>query len=648
MFDLIVIGGGHAGIEAAVAAARMGCSAGLVTSEAAAIGRMSCNPAIGGTAKGHLVHEIDALGGVMGELADATGIQFRLLNRSKGPAIWSSRCQSDREAYAGAAQELVAAENAITVIEETVVDVIARGGRVAAVVTGAGEEIGCRALVVASGTFLNGVLFTGLDGRAGGRYGEQPATGLSQAFQRLGIETGRLKTGTPPRLQRASIDFAVLDEQPGDERPVPFSRRTDPARFPRLPQVSCHITFTNRATHDLLATGFDRSPMFTGRIRGAGPRYCPSIEDKVVRFADRDRHQLFLEPEGLDSDLVYLNGFSSSLPAEVQLAALRTVRGLEQVAVARYGYAVEYDFFPAYQVDATLESKHLCGLYFAGQVNGTSGYEEAAAQGLMAGINAALSVRRGANGARDELVLRRDQAYIGVLIDDLVTKPSHEPYRMFTSRAEHRLVLRQDNADRRLSAYGHELGLIADQAMAQLRRRSELLATAVAELRGTTLAPARINGWLRSRGASELQRPETAAALCRRPEVRLAALLGETVPAADPATPQARQQPETARHWSLCSPTPSCWPRSEVELKYEGYIARERNNIERLQRFEALRIPPSLDYAAFKALSQEGREKLQQVRPRTLGQASRISGVSPADLSILLVQLRAGRARART
>ena len=648
MFDLIVIGGGHAGIEAAVAAARMGCSTGLVTSEAAAIGRMSCNPAIGGTAKGHLVHEIDALGGVMGELADATGIQFRLLNRSKGPAIWSSRCQSDREAYAVAAQELVAAESAITVIEETVVDVIARGGRVAAVVTGAGEAIGCRALVVASGTFLDGVLFTGLEGRAGGRYGERPATGLSQAFRRLGIETGRLKTGTPPRLQRASIDFAVLEEQPGDERPVPFSRRTDPARFPRLPQVSCHITFTNRATHELLATGFDRSPMFTGRIRGAGPRYCPSIEDKVVRFADRDRHQLFLEPEGLDSDLVYLNGFSSSLPAEVQLAALRTVRGLEQVAVARYGYAVEYDFFPACQVDATLESKHLRGLYFAGQVNGTSGYEEAAAQGLMAGINAALSVRRGANGARDELVLRRDEAYIGVLIDDLVTKPSHEPYRMFTSRAEHRLVLRQDNADRRLSAYGHELGLIADQAMAQLRRRSELLATAVAELRGTTLAPARINGWLRSRGASELQRPETAAALCRRPEVRLAALLGETVPAADPAVPSAGATGDSAPLAALLA-DPELLAAAEVELKYEGYIARERDNIERLQRFEALRIPPSLDYAAFKALSQEGREKLQQVRPRTLGQASRISGVSPADLSILLVQLRAsGRPRART
>ena len=649
MFDLIVIGGGHAGIEAAVAAARMGCSTGLVTSEAAAIGRMSCNPAIGGTAKGHLVHEIDALGGVMGELADATGIQFRLLNRSKGPAIWSSRCQSDREAYAGAAQELVAAESAITVIEETVVDVVARGGRVAAVVTGAGEEIGCRALVVASGTFLDGVLFTGLEGCAGGRYGERPATGLSQAFRRLGIETGRLKTGTPPRLLRASIDFEVLEEQPGDERPVPFSRRTDPARFPRLPQVSCHITFTNRATHELLATGFDRSPMFTGRIQGAGPRYCPSIEDKVVRFADRDRHQLFLEPEGLDSDLVYLNGFSSSLPAEVQLAALRTVRGLEQVAVARYGYAVEYDFFPACQVDATLESKHLRGLYFAGQVNGTSGYEEAAAQGLMAGINAALSLRRGTAGTRDELVLRRDEAYIGVLIDDLVTKPSHEPYRMFTSRAEHRLVLRQDNADRRLSAYGHELGLIADQALAQLRRRSELLATAVAELRGTMLAPARINGWLRSRGASELQRPETAAALCRRPEVRLAALLGETVPAADPMTvPRAGATGDSAPLAALLA-DPELLAAAEVELKYEGYIARERDNIERLQRFEALRIPPSLDYAAFKALSQEGREKLQQVRPRTLGQASRISGVSPADLSILLVQLRAsGRARART
>ena len=640
MFDLIVIGGGHAGIEAAVAAARMGCGTGLVTSSAAAIGRLSCNPAIGGTAKGHLVHEIDALGGVMGELADATGIQFRLLNRSKGPAIWSSRCQSDRAAYAAAAQALVAAERAITIVEETVVDVVARGGRVAAVVTGAGEEIGCRALVVASGTFLNGVLFTGLDGRAGGRFGEQPATGLSDAFRRLGLETGRLKTGTPPRLRRASIDFGGLDEQPGDAAPQPFSRRTDPERFPRLPQVSCHVTFTNPATHELLAAGFDRSPMFTGRIRGAGPRYCPSIEDKVVRFADRERHQLFLEPEGLDSDLIYLNGFSSSLPAEVQEAALRTVRGLEQVEVARYGYAVEYDFFPAYQVDSTLQSKHLRGLYFAGQVNGTSGYEEAAAQGLMAGINAALALRAGSGGAagtagcRDELVLRRDEAYIGVLLDDLVTKPSREPYRMFTSRAEHRLVLRQDNADRRLTAYGHELGLIGDAAMARLRRRAELLERAVAELRSTTLAPARINGWLRACGAGELQRPASAAALCRRPEVRLAALLNATLPAPSTANGGAPLAALLA--------DPELLAAAEVELKYEGYVARERHNIERLQRFEALRIPRSLDYAALRALSHEGREKLQLVQPRTLGQASRISGVSPADVSILLVALRAG------
>ena len=646
MFDLIVIGGGHAGIEAAVAAARMGCRTGLVTSSAAAIGRMSCNPAIGGTAKGHLVHEIDALGGVMGELADATGIQFRLLNRSKGPAIWSSRCQSDRAAYAAAAQALVAAEHAVTVVEETIVDVVARNGRVAAVVTGAGEEIGCRALVVASGTFLDGVLFTGLQGRAGGRYGEQPATGLSQAFRRLGLETGRLKTGTPPRLRRAGIDFSVLDEQPGDARPAPFSRRTDPDRFPRLPQVSCHVAFTNPATHAALAAGFDRSPMFTGRIRGAGPRYCPSIEDKVVRFADRSRHQLFLEPEGLDSDLIYLNGFSSSLPAEVQEAALRTVRGLEQAEVARYGYAVEYDFFPACQVDGTLQSKRLRGLYFAGQVNGTSGYEEAAAQGLMAGINAALALRRRAGANREELVLRRDEAYIGVLIDDLVTKPSREPYRMFTSRAEHRLVLRQDNADRRLTAYGHELGLIGDQAMARLRRRAALLDAAVAELRRTTLAPARINGWLRARGAGELQRPESAAALCRRPEVRLAALLGEALPRAAASATTAETGAAPPLTALLADPELLC--AAEVELKYEGYVARERHNIERLQRFEALRIPPSLDYAALGALSHEGREKLQLVRPRTLGQASRISGVSPADVSILLVRLRAGnRTRAR-
>ena len=627
MFDLIVIGGGHAGVEAALAAARMGCSVGLITGETAAIGRMSCNPAIGGTAKGHLVHEIDALGGVMGELADATGIQFRLLNRSKGPAIWSSRCQSDRDAYAAAAQRMVAEQHGLSVVEAMATGVAVRDARVAAVTTDRYGDIGCRALVVASGTFLNGVLFTGLNGAAGGRFGERPATGLSEAFQRLGIESGRLKTGTPPRLRRDSIDFSVTSEQPGDARPAPFSDRTDRRSFPRLPQVSCHITFTNRATHEVLATGFDRSPMFTGRIRGAGPRYCPSIEDKVVRFADRDRHQLFLEPEGLDSDLIYLNGFSSSLPAEVQHAALRTVPGLEQVEVARYGYAVEYDFFPAYQVDATLESKLLRGLYFAGQVNGTSGYEEAAAQGLMAGINAALAVR---GRARDELVLRRDEAYIGVLIDDLVTKPSYEPYRMFTSRAEYRLALRQDNACRRLSAYGHELGLIASAQMDRVRRRQRILDAALAELRATSVAPAAVNGWLRSLGVPELQRPETAAALCRRPEIRLQGLLAEVL------------QPD--RELSALLALPELLSAVEVELKYEGYIDRERNNIERLQRFEALRIPARFDYLAVEALSRESREKLSLVRPRTLGQASRISGVRPADISVLLVQLRAGNA----
>ncbi|MDE0026496.1 MAG: tRNA uridine-5-carboxymethylaminomethyl(34) synthesis enzyme MnmG [Spirochaetaceae bacterium] len=628
MFDLIVIGGGHAGIEAALAAARMGCTVGLVTGEAAAIGRMSCNPAIGGTAKGHLVHEIDALGGVMGELADATGIQFRLLNRSKGPAIWSSRCQSDRDAYAAAARLTVAGQRGLSVVEAMVTGVVVRDGRIAAVATDRCGEIGCRALVVASGTFLNGVLYTGLNGTAGGRIGERPASGLSEAFRLLGLKTGRLKTGTPPRLRRDSIDFSVTSEQPGDADPAPFSGRTDPCAFPRLPQVSCHITFTNRATHEILATGFDRSPMFTGRIRGAGPRYCPSIEDKVVRFADRDRHQLFLEPEGLESDLIYLNGFSSSLPADVQLAALRTVPGLERVEVARYGYAVEYDFFPAYQVDATLESKLVRGLYFAGQVNGTSGYEEAAAQGLMAGINAALAVR---GGARDELVLRRDEAYIGVLIDDLVTKPSHEPYRMFTSRAEYRLALRQDNARRRLSRYGHELGLIAGAEMDRTRRRQGMLDAALAELRTTSVAPAAVNRWLRSLGVRELQHPETAAALCRRPEVRLQGLLAAAFPA--------------QQRWRALLARPGLLSAAEVELKYEGYIDRERRSIERLKRYEALRIPARFDYQAVDALSRESREKLALVRPRTLGQASRISGVRPADISVLLVQLRARRAR---
>ena len=625
--EVAVIGGGHAGIEAAVAAARMGCKVALITADAAAIGRMSCNPAIGGTAKGHLVHEIDALGGVMGELADATGIQFRLLNRSKGAAVWSSRCQSDSAAYARAAAALVAAEPRLSLVEGDVVgfEPTSAPDKVGVLRLADGRTLACRRLVVATGTFLNGVLHTGSQASPGGRAGERAVTGLSASFTALGIATGRLKTGTPPRLRRDTVAVEELERQPGDDHPLPFSHRTDRMAFPVLPQIECHITHTNGDTHAALAKGFDQSPMFTGRIRGAGPRYCPSIEDKVVRFPDRDRHQLFLEPEGLASDLIYVNGFSSSLPAPVQKAALRTVPGLATAEIVRYGYAVEYDYFPAHQLQPTLESKRLPGLFFAGQVNGTSGYEEAAAQGLLAGINAAAGLL-----GRDQLVLGRDEAYIGVLLDDLVTKPSDEPYRIFTSRAEHRLALRQDNAARRLTHHGVRVGLVEERRGREVAAEQEAIEQLLSQLEGTRVAPQQVNAWLSRRGAAPLRAPESLAALARRPEVGLEALSDAGwLPA--PAS--------AALHRS----GPDLRSAGAIELKYAGYIAREREAVARTRRLDAMRIPAELDFGRITALSQEAREKLTLLRPSTLGQASRISGVSAADVSILMVWLRGRR-----
>ena len=621
-FDIIVVGGGHAGIEAASAGARMGCSVGLVTMDRFALGRMSCNPAIGGTAKGHLVREIDALGGIMGLISDRTGIQFRMLNKSKGPAVWSPRCQSDRKLYSEEAYRIISPTSNLEIVEESAVEIITENGKVAGIKTKSGEEIFCKALILSSGTFLNGLMHTGLNRTSGGRFGEQPALGITESLAKLGFEYGRLKTGTPPRLKKDSINWAILEEQPGDENPQPFSHQTELSQFPFLPQVSCHITYTDPAVHKILEKGFAQSPLFTGLIKGVGPRYCPSIEDKIVRFADKERHQLFLEPEGLDSDQIYLNGFSSSLSAEIQLEALHKIVGLEEVEMVRPAYAVEYDFFPPQQVDLTLETKLIEGLYFAGQINGTSGYEEAAAQGLIAGINAALKIK-----GKPEFVLKRSEAYIGVLIDDLVTKSTDEPYRMFTSRAEHRLLLRQDNADRRLMKYGYEFGLISKDLYDEVDNREKTIINAINYCQSKKYHARDVNEFLVDSGSNEIDSTETISKLCKRPEFNLKQLL-EFNGASSDSEAVALLNDEKALE------------QAEIEIKYEGYILRQYEAVAKLEKYESTKIPVNFDFTKIKQLSTEGREKLNKVKPRSIGQASRISGVTPSDISILLVYLK--------
>ena len=621
-YDIIVVGGGHAGIEAAVAPAKMGLSVALVTMEKNAIGRLSCNPAIGGSAKGHLVHEIDVLGGVMGQIADKTGIQFRILNKSKGPAIWAGRCQSDRELYSEEAVRVVSSTENLEIIEDSIIDILIEERKVVGVITLSGKQINCGSVIVSSGTFLNGLMHTGLNATKGGRFGEQPATGLTEKLASLGFKFDRLKTGTPPRLLKDSIDFSVLDEQPGDDNPEPFSIRTDRNKFPFLPQVSCHITYTDENVHKILETGFDRSPMFTGLINGAGPRYCPSIEDKIVRFADKSRHQLFLEPEGLNDNLIYVNGFSSSLPEEVQLKAIHKIKGLEEAVMVRPGYAVEYDYFPPYQVDLTLETKLVEGLYFAGQVNGTSGYEEAAAQGLMAGINAGLKIQK-----NEELTLKRSEAYIGVLIDDLVGKSTNEPYRMFTSRAEHRLLLRQDNSDRRLLKYGNALGLIENELVEKLEEKERLISETLQLANEIKFTPKLMNELLENKESSILDNGENLSKLVKRPELNLKELLLIIEPGKYPIIDALLMNEEALR-------------QVEIELKYEGYIVRQQELINKMERLENLKIPSSFNFLSLKTISTEGKEKLNKIKPRSLGQASRISGVSPSDISVLLVYLK--------
>lgn len=621
-FDIIVIGGGHAGIEASITAAQMGCSVGLVTMDKSAIGRMSCNPAIGGSAKGHLVHEIDALGGFMGILADKTGIQFRVLNKSKGPAVWAGRCQSDRKLYSQEAVNLITSFNNLEIIEDSILEIYEENKRISYAKTISGNELKCKALIICSGTFLNGLMHTGLTSLKGGRYSEKSALGLTESLINMGFSSGRLKTGTPPRLKKDSINWEILEEQKGDENPKPFSLRTSKNRFPFLPQVSCHITYTNRVVHSILEKGFDKSPMFTGLIEGVGPRYCPSIEDKIVRFSDKLRHQLFLEPEGLDSDQIYLNGFSTSLPAEIQYEAIQKIKGLENAAMVRPGYAVEYDYFPPYQADLTLETKLIKGLYFAGQINGTSGYEEAAGQGIIAGINAALQIQN-----RPEFILKRSEAYIGVLIDDLVSKSTSEPYRMFTSRAEHRLLLRQDNVDRRLLKYGYEFGLISKELFNEMKEREALITTGKDLLSKTKILPNQINILLGTKNLSEIDNSETIEKLVKRPELSLKELLNML-------------KSEDSVVYSNLINKEELLEQLEIEIKYEGYIKRQEELVVKTEKLEKMLIPLNFNYNNLKTISTEGREKLSKIKPHYIGQASRISGVTPSDISVLLVYLK--------
>ncbi len=612
-YDIVVVGAGHAGAEAAAAAARMGSKVLLVTQMLDTICQMSCNPAMGGVAKGQIVREIDALGGWSGIVTDRSSIQFRMLNRSKGPAMWSPRAQCDRMLFSLNWRQVLENIPGLSIWQDEVVDIQMSGKAVSGVITRMGHTIPAKAVVLTSGTFLNGRLFIGEESWSGGRVGEPPAVGLSDRLRGLGFDVLRLKTGTPVRIDGRSIDFDRLQVQPGDEHPAKFSFSDTMALTEQKP---CYIANTNLRTHDVLRTGFSHSPMFTGRIQGRGPRYCPSIEDKIDRFADKDHHQLFVEPEGWRSQSYYLNGFSSSLPLDVQLAALHTIEGFEHARIFKPGYAIEYDYFPPTQIGYTLETKMVEGLFFAGQINGTTGYEEAACQGLMAGVNAALKVQ-----GRSPFVLSRSQAYIGVLIDDLVTKGVDEPYRMFTSRAEYRILLRQDNADQRLTPLGHAIGLADDDRMRRLEKKLSQEAYLTQMVEDTQVTPSEVNMWLAEKGSAPLSQRVRLASLLLRPEFSLQDLASIAPSVSD----AIRTLPEDVVQ------------EVEISIKYQRYIEKENDVANRILKFEDIALPADFDYFSLTALSYESREKLSRMHPITIGQASRISGVSPADVSVLLL-----------
>lgn len=614
-YDVIVVGAGHAGCEAAAASANMGMKTLLVTMNMNTIAQMSCNPAMGGVAKGQLVREIDALGGQSGIVTDETMIQFRMLNRSKGPAMWSPRAQSDRMAFAAKWRQILEHTENLDFWQEMVTSLTIKDGRIAGVETGMGIQIPAKAVILTNGTFLNGLIHIGEKRFGGGRAGEKAATGLTEQLVEVGFESGRMKTGTPPRLDGRTINWEKLELQPGDENPSKFSFLETSTLEEQRP---CHIGYTNKEVHEILETGFDRSPMFSGRIQGSGPRYCPSIEDKIVRFADRDRHQLFVEPEGLSTVEVYLNGFSSSLPEEVQYKALQKITGLEDVKMFRPGYAIEYDYFPPTQIKPTLETHLVEGLYFAGQINGTTGYEEAGAQGLMAGINAARKLKE-----EDPVVLKRNEAYIGVLIDDLVNKGTNEPYRMFTSRAEYRILLRQDNADLRLTPIGHEIGLATDERMQRTSAKEAAVETIRKALAEVSIAPSEIESLLDRIGSAPLPQKTKATKVLLRPGVTLPELVEHS----------------TELKERLGSIEPAHLEQAEISIKYDGYIKKEKELADKMLRLDDVKIPQTIDYQDIVALSNEGKQKLSKSKPRSIGQASRISGVSPADISVLMVYI---------